>query len=583
MKTPPRNQPTRIIKIAIFTTLLMTPWAARCVADAPSSKPNILFIICDDLNDSVEGFGGHPQTRTPNIDRLARQGVRFINANCNAPLCSPSRPSMLTGLYPHTTRYFGNPGESIGANGTWKYAWKHEVFAKANTWVQYFRNNGYDVYGAGKIDHNYAERWSDWTVDGKLRYGPMPSWGPFPYNGYPLKSDDYTERFESVARHSSMPEVYQLSYFVPLSDVPSTPPDPKTGFPGYTGWYLYSHPYRYVSENDRDPMPDELLAEYAEKLFAARPSSGDERPFFMNIGINRPHEPFVAPKKYFDMFPLDSIQLAERLDGDLDDCAPFLWKDFEHNRVSSFSGFGKYKEINKLQLMKRWTQAYLACIAYADDMVGRILDALDKSPYRDNTLVVLVSDNGYHMGQKDYKFKNSAWEESAHIPMVIAGPGIPRGETCRAPVSLIDLYPTFIDFCGLSKEAPPAQKLEGYSLVPLLKNPEAEKWNGPDVALTSLIAQDLEKGEKALPESIGVPEAQTYSLRSKDFRYIICPDGSEELYDQANDPHEWVNLANRPEFASHQKEMRSKAEKMVGVKLGEFFEYNSYKPRITTK
>ena len=135
--------------------------------------------------------------------------------------------------------------------------------------MQYFRSNGYDVHGAGKIDHNYAERWTDWYVDGKLRYGPMPSWGPFPYNGYELKPDEYTEKFDSVAPHSSMPEVYKLSYFVPLSDVPSTPPDPKTGFKGYTGWYLYSHPYRYVSETDRDPMPDELLADYAEKFFAS--------------------------------------------------------------------------------------------------------------------------------------------------------------------------------------------------------------------------------------------------------------------------------------------------------------------------
>ena len=568
--------------LPLLAALLLPSLAALCRANLPASKPNILFIICDDLNDSVGGFGGHPQARTPNIDRLLHQGIRFVNANCNAPLCAPSRPSMLTGLYPHTTRYFGNPGESIGANGSWKYAWKHEEFEKTVTWMQYFRSNGYDVHGAGKIDHNYAERWTDWYVDGKLRYGPMPSWGPFPYNGYELKPDEYTEKFDSVAPHSSMPEVYKLSYFVPLSDVPSTPPDPKTGFKGYTGWYLYSHPYRYVSETDRDPMPDELLADYAEKFFASRSASGDSRPFFMNIGINRPHEPFVAPKKYFDMFPLETLQLAERLDGDLDDCAPFLWKDFTHNCVSHVSGFGKYQEINRLKLMKRWTQAYLACVAFADDMVGRILNALEKSPYRDNTLVVLVSDNGYHMGQKDYEFKNSAWEESVHIPMVIAGPGIARGETCYSPVSLIDLYPTFIDFCGFSKEPPPPQNLDGHSLVPLLKTPEAGKWDGPDVALSALAAQNLSNG-KPLPDGIGIPEAQTYSVRSKDFRYIICPDGSEELYDHRKDPHEWVNLANRPECAAIQKELRAKAEQMVGKKLGEFYQTNSYNLRVPKK
>jgi arylsulfatase A-like enzyme len=471
-------------------------------AGKATEQPNILFIICDDLNDTVEGFGGHPQAYTPNIDRLATRGVRFLNANNNAPLCSPSRPSMLTGLYPHTTGYFSSPGESPGANGSNKYSWKHEVFEKSVTWMQHFRNNGYDVHGAGKIDHNYAERWTDWHVDGALRYGPKPSWGPFPFKGSGVRTNSTDMNFALAKPHPAQPEVSALSFFVPLSDVPDS------------GWYLYNRPYRYISETDRDPLPDELLAEYAKDFFATRPASGDDRPFFLNIGINRPHAPLVAPEKYFDLFPLDEVQLALRKDNDLDDCAPFLWKNFENGRVSRLSGFGKYEKKIKLGYMKQWTQAYLACIAFADDMIGQILTALENSPYADNTVVVFTSDHGYHMGEKDYHFKLSAWEESARIPLVVAGPGIARGRECTAPVSLIDLYPTFIDLAGLDPRPHPHLPLDGHSLVPLLHDPEQGEWLGPDVALMALVSRDMTTG-KPLSHGIGKAGAQVYSVRSE--------------------------------------------------------------------
>lgn len=547
-----------------------------------AQKPNILFIILDDLNDAVEGFGGHPQAHTPNIDRLAQHGVRFLNAANNAPLCSPSRPSMLTGLYPHTTGYFGNPGESQGANGSWKYSWKHEVFNKSVTWMQHFRSNGYDVYGAGKIDHNYSERWSDWEDDGELCYGPKPSWGPFPFSGSGLNPDSIREmNFALATSHPSLPDIYKLSFFVPLSDVPTTPPDHSIGFEGYTGWYLYNHPYRYVSETDRDPMPDELLAQYVEDFMKQRAASEDNTPFFLNIGINRPHAPLVAPQKYFDMFPLDEIQLATTKEGDLDDCAEFLWKDFKRDRISNQNGFKMYASIAEKGYMERWTQAYLACVAFADDMVGRILTALENSPYAENTLVVITSDNGYHMGEKNYKFKNSAWEEATRIPLVIAGPGVAKGKACAKPVSLIDLYPTFNDFCGLSNNPHPHLPLDGHSLIPLLKNPVRGKWDGPEVALTSLVARD-QSNNKPIPEGIAKPEAQTYSVRSERYRYIICPDGATELYDHQKDPQEWINLSDNPDFFNVRKNLHAAAEKLTGKTLGSFYKINSYEP-LTTK
>lgn len=566
-----------------YQILLLSVLSVFCTQSlaAASQQPNILFIICDDLNDSVEGFGGHPQALTPNIDKLAARGVKFLNAAANAPLCAPSRPSMLTGLYPHTTNYYGNPNEN--ADGAYRIAWQHDIFKPTKTWVQYFREHGYDVFGAGKIDHNYGERWSDWTDrSGKRVYGPKPEWGPFPYKGSGRNPDSNTDmNFKLAAEHPSMPEIYKLSFFVPLSDVPTTPADPATGFEGYTGWYLYNQPYRYVSEADRDPLPDELLAEYAEDFFAERAASGGTKPFFMNIGINRPHAPLVAPQKYFDMFPLEDVQLAPVLEDDLEDSAPFLYMDFTKGKMSMTGGHEKYLKKVKLGYMKQWTQAYLANVAFADDMIGRILDALEASPYADNTLVVLTSDHGYSMGEKLYNFKNSVWEESARVPFVIAGPSVVQGESCQQPVSLIDLYPTFIEMAGLPEQPHPHLTLDGHSLMPLLKDPEQGAWSGPKVSLTAVSAKDLSQwgAKSTILEAVGKPEAQIYSVRSDRFRYIICPDGSSELYDMVDDPYAWTNLSSNPEYASVKAALHSEAEALVGKPLGVFFKPNSYETR----
>jgi arylsulfatase A-like enzyme len=365
---------------------------------AAAEQPNILFIILDDLNDSVEGFGGHPQAITPHIDKLAARGVKFVNAAANAPLCAPSRPSMLTSLYPHTTNYYGNPNEN--RDGKYRIAWQHDIFKPTKTWVQYFTEHGYEVYGAGKIDHNYGERWSDWTdANGQRVYGPKPSWGPFPFKGSGLKDEGKTDmNFDLAAPHPTMPEIYPLSFFVPLSDVPATPADPKTDFEGYTGWYLYNQPFYYASETDRDKLPDELLAEYAEEFFARRAATGASQPFFLNIGINRPHAPLVAPQQYFDLFPLEEVQLASIKEDDLEDGAPFLYQDFAKGKVSMTGGHEKYQKKVKLGLMQQWTQAYLANVAFADAMVGRILDAMEAHGFAENTIVVLTSDHGYQHG-----------------------------------------------------------------------------------------------------------------------------------------------------------------------------------------
>lgn len=520
--------------------------------------PNILFIILDDLNDSVEGFGGHPQAHTPHIDRLARQGVRFLNAACNSPICSPSRPSMLTGLYPFTTGYYFSLSVRDLGSGSTSEMWNLPVLQDSVTWVQYFKDHGYDVQVGGKVYHNHAERQSDLRdADGKRIYGPAPSWGPFPT----------PEHGPDPARHPNVPYVGPISWFARLSDVP---PD---------GWSLYRRPFHYVSEEDRDLMPDELLAEWVIDFLTQRPDSADERPFFLNVGINRPHEPFLAPDPYFDLFPLATVERFPGIkEGDLKDCAPFLYMDFERNRKSHMYGFSRYERTMENNDLQRLTQAYLACVAFVDDMIGRMLSALENSPYADNTIVVVTSDNGYHVGEKEFIHKNTPWERSARVPLVIAGPGMAVGIEVEQPVSLVDLYPTFIDFAGLPETPHPHLPLDGHSLRPLLEKGDAGQWPGPNLAVTVIGSRDLGNHRTPMP-GIDHPEAHIYSARSTDFRYIICPDGSQELYYHPSDPHEWRNLAHDPEYAPVMERLRAELEDLVGVPLGHFYEPNSFVPR----
>ena len=557
-------------KLAIATTLiflLTCQWqlGAQSAAGARSGKiagtekqPNILFIILDDLNDSVEGFGGHPQAHTPNIDRLAQNGVRFLNTACNAPLCAPSRPSMLTSLYPHTAGYYSSlNARHLGQDGL-ANVWNMPMFQESKTWVQYFMEHGYEVLVGGKLYHNTAERQSDLRdASGKSIYGPRPSWGPFPT---PEFGDDR-------ARHPNVPYVGPISWFARLSDVP---PD---------GWSLYRRPFHYVSEEDRDLMPDELLAEWVEDFLAERPDSDDDRPFFLNVGINRPHEPFLAPDPFFDLFPLDTVQVAPGIrEGDLEDTSPFLWMDFNRKRKSHAYGFSRYERTLANDDLKRWTQAYLACVAYADDVIGRMLAALENSPYADNTIVVITSDNGYHMGEKEYMHKNTPWERAARVLMVIAGPGMAAGEETDTPVSLVDIYPTLIDYAGLPENPHPHIELEGHSLRPLLENPTSGIWTGPKISLTTVDARNRADSRTPMP-GFDRPEAQIHSARSREFRYIICPDGGEELYDMIRDPHEWTNLADNPEYESVKNDLRAQMEDLVGRRLGEYYEPVSYTPR----
>ena len=411
--------------------------------------PNVLFIAMDDLNDWIGCMGGHPQAKTPNIDRLAKRGVLFTNAHCQGPICGPSRASLMTGLLPSTTGQYNNS----------PHFREGQRLKNAVTLTQHFSANGYKTFGVGKIFHGGHPDPQSFDVSGpRLGQGPTPNkklagpsgsklwdWGIY------LDSDEETHDYQSAS------------------------------------WAI-------------------------EKL-----NEPHEKPFFLAVGFYRPHVPMYATKKWFDMYPLDTVQLPDVLLNDRDDIS-----EFAQNLAGDYAAPSHQWFIENNQ-WKHAVQSYLACVSFVDHQVGRVLDALEDNEYADNTIIVLFSDHGWHLGEKQRWAKRSLWQRSTCTPLMISAPGLTRNRQCSQPVGLIDLYPTLVDFCGIK----PKTDIEGRSIVPLLKNP-AMKWKYP--AITTF-------------------EQNNHAICSERWRYIRYADGSQELYDNSKDPHEWHNLASDPEYA----------------------------------
>ena len=493
---------------------LILCWAALGACAAP---PNVLLIVCDDLNDYVETLGGHPQTQTPNIARLIQSGVSFTQAHCNIPICNPSRASFITGIYPHTSQVYGF--EQWNAN---------MVLKNSRSMMKHFSAHGYHSLGTGKILHNHG--YQEWD-----EFGNGADYGPFAHDG---KKKD---------AHPDVPAPFRDDFgavdgsYGPLKNLEGTP------YHWAGGNWKKKETIRYTSEDDRDLTADEKNGRWAvEKLkgFAADP---DSKPFFMGVGFIRPHTPLIVPQKYFDRFPLDSIRLPDIQTGDVEDTFKRTIESIEDDR-SGDRGSKMYDSLvashrgNRELALRKFIQAYLASVASVDDLVGDMLAVIDGSPLKDNTIIVFTSDHGWGMGEKDYLYKNSLWQESTRVPLAIRAPGVSKaGAQSDRPVSLIDLYPTLLDLCALPSDTvinEEGRALEGHSLKPLLIDPVAGAWSGPDAVLTAMY-----KWAKYYD-----PAKQNYSLRNRDWRYIRYENGKEELYHCARDPHEWTNLAGDPEF-----------------------------------
>jgi len=444
---------------------------------------------------------------------------------------------MLTGLYPQTSSLY------------WFEDYRENaVLSRSKTLTEHLATNGYDVYSVGKIYHGNQDPKGFFASK-----GPGGNIGPWPWDGTKATQRGlipHPQQMFFYADDADPDMDYKWEHtFGPLSLIPTYPADKANGIPGYKGWRLSGKPWRYVSDENRDAMPDEMNAQWASEILNQQ---NLDKPFVLFTGFSRTHTPLYAPQKYFDRFPLDSIEIPKGYrEGDLKDCAPSLAN-------TSLYAFRRYqmlfKHKDRPQLFKQWLQAYMACVAFIDDQVGTVLDALEASSHADDTIVILTSDHGFHVGDKESIYKQTLWDSGTRIPLIISGlEGMPQNVICKKPVSLIDIYPTFIDFCELPENPHQGRSgypLDGHSIKPLILNPKAD-WSGPNVAITALPGKDHSQHR----EHIGTLYPH-FSVRSEDWRYSLTSDGQEELYHYPNDPYEFTNLANKREFADIQAELK---------------------------
>ena len=522
-------------------------------------RPNVLFIICDDLNDYIQGFGGHPQAKTPHMARLARSGVSFTQAHCNIPICGPSRASLFSGIYPHNSGCFGFT------------KWDgYEILKNSRTIMDHFRANGYQTLGTGKLMHQMVR--NEWDA-----FGNPSDYGPFVYDGK-----------EKIA-HPTVPAPYREigavdGSFGPLVNLTEIKSPGGKPLAWQTGGWGRQRELKIHSQTDRDMTADELNGKWAVDQLKAFTKQNGGKPFFMGVGFIRPHTPLIVPKKFFDMFPLQNIELPNiRIEDVLDTHAKSVraipgGSEPTASRTEDMGSrlfrllVESYED--KESALRHFIQAYLASIAAVDEQIGRLLDVIDNSPLKENTIIILTSDHGWGMGEKDYLYKNSLWQESTRVPLILRAPGIgkPSGVVTR-PVSLIDIYPTLIDLCALDNKTMKNDKghpLDGHSLKPLLEKPAEGKWSGPDSALTALYKWRMKYN----------PSQESYSLRADHWRYIRYENGKEELYATSEDPHEWVNLAENPSYSQTLISMRKQLLKRVPTPESNIPPQPAFKPKV---
>lgn len=452
-----------------------------------SDKPNVLLIAIDDLNDWVGCLEGHPQAETPNIDALARNGVLFANAHCAAPLCNPSRTALLFGKRPTTTGVVGNGDD-------WR---TFETLKGSESLPQFFRRNGYFTAAAGKIFHANHGGWRGALT--REEGAPFAGRSGF---GQPSAWD---ERFPAKTIQLPMAPVLIGTH--------------RNGIDHHWDW----GPIDFKADVTEDGQTSRWAARQLRLTH--------EQPFFLAVGIYRPHDPQYAPSEYFDEHPLETVELPTILSTDLEDI-PAVAK----RHVSTANSYEAM--IRKHGALRSATRGYLASVTFADAMVGRVLDALESSQYASNTIVVLFSDHGYHIGEKQKYHKSTLWEESTRVPLIIAAPGAMNpGGVSRRAVSLIDIYPTLTALADLE---PPAD-LDGESLVPLLLDPAAARISP---ALTSR-------------------QGRHHAIRTDRWRYIRYADGAEELYDHESDPTEWRNLSANPVHAETKRRLSAAMDQLL--------------------
>lgn len=460
---------TRRMLLAVLTATLMNLSANGVCLASESAPPNVLFLICDDLNCDL-GCYGHAQVKSPNIDRLAKRGVRFDKAYCQYPLCGPSRASFMTGLYPDQTLIHRNA------------IYVREHLPNVNTMSQMFRDAGYTAARIGKIYHYHVPRHI-----GTSGHDDPWSWN-FTIN--PQGRDVHDEA-----------DIFSL--------VPGQ-------FGGTLSWL--------AAEGTDEEQTDGIAATEADRVL--RKFADQKTPFFLAVGLYRPHTPYVAPKKYFDLYPVDQISVPEIPDGYLKTLPAPARTSITRKQQNNLS-----KEVARQAI-----QAYYASITFADAQLGRILDSLEAAGLADNTIIVFTSDHGYHMGEHGHYQKTTLFENATRVPLIISGPGVSEvGKTASSFAEMVDFYPTLAELASLKIP----EFVSGVSLLPALTD-----------------------AETVVRDSAYSQYSNGYSLRTERWRYTEWgPNGEAgmELYDHKADPAEMQNLSG---VAEHQASLQQLSEKL---------------------
>ena len=461
--------------------------AAPAANDAPPPRPlNVLMIAVDDLRPDL-GCYGNRVVKTPNIDRLAARGVVFGHAYCQQAVCSPSRTSLLTGQRPDATRVFDLVSHFRTA------------LPDCITLPQHFKANGYHCAALGKVYHRGYEDGRSWSE---------PHWYP---NGKTVDTDpdDWTQ--QTTKKVGEGVEEYD-------ADTPRA----ESG----------KGPATQVSVKSDDELPDGFTA--AEAVRRITSLATRQEPFFLAVGFLKPHLPFVAPQKYWNLYDPASIP------GPAIDHLPEGAPEFAGHANGELHQYLDIPPGNPLpvDVARRLRHGYYACISYTDAQVGRLLDALDAAGVADRTVVVLWGDHGWQLGDHGLWHKHTNFELATRAPLIVSAPGCAAGATANAPVEFVDVYPTLADACGL----PAAPGLAGTSLLPLLHDPTAS------VKSVAVSQYPRSKGES------GVGPVMGYSVRDDRWRLTAWrEDGGSrivalELYDERDDPAETRNLAGDPQY-----------------------------------
>jgi arylsulfatase A-like enzyme len=444
--------------------LLLVGTCAAANKEQKSSKPNVLFIAIDDLRTEL-GCYGKTQVLSPNIDKLAAQGLIFDRAYCNVPVCGASRACLLTGILPTKTRFidFNTRADEDAPN--------------ARTLPQVFKENGYETVSFGKIFHNGADALErSWTqrVTG---------------NGF-----GHTKSYDPATIQNGKNRIYEA-------------PDVED-----------------------DAYGDGIVAKNTIQELQRLQKAGT--PFFLACGFIRPHLPFYAPKKYWDLYNRDSIKIA-----------PNRYRP--ENAPSALNGSGEYKSYSHgeykdktIEFNKMMRHGYFASTSYADKLTGDVLNELEKLGLAENTIVVIWGDHGWHLGEHDFWGKHNTLHNALQIPLIIKVPGKTSGKKTQALVESVDIFPTLCELAGLKTP----RSVMGKSFTKLLENPNQ---NFREAVYSRFKAAD--------------------AIVTKDFNYSKYDNGEEMLYNREIDPEENKNVVNDPQYSGTLQKMKSYLKENVNI------------------